>query len=381
VRFLRLALTIVAAAVMFASCVPVAPPPVSQYCAPSTPSSAGGYQAAFNNLRLTYTEWITADDAVPISLPDGRVLWLFGDTFTGRTNPDGSVPANAGFIHNSFVLQSGPCFAPLMGGAAHARASLIPDPAPNEWYWPAGGVVDGGVVRVFLWHMRSAPSSAPGLGFSTIDMQVASYSLPFLQLLSIQPLPFPTGANGATPPYGATALSAPDGFVYLYGAEQGNTYVARTPAGHVPAGPWEFFDGSSWSSNPAQAAPMSWPNSPPHNPVFGSGAGPVAQPWVVPYKPLSDPNLAYLATAEPVDAFSNQVFGYTAPTPAGPWTYQEVIASAPSNMPSYGAATRFNLPGTTSPVVIYSVNNLVFSSGPTSIFQYGPWFMAPITLP
>jgi hypothetical protein len=91
--------------------------------------------------------------------------------------------------------------------------------------------------------------------------------------------------------------------------------------------------------------------------------------------------LAYLATAEPVDAFSNQVFGYTAPTPAGPWTYQGVIASAPSNLPSYGAATRFNLPGTTSPVVIYSVNNLVFSSGPTSILLYGPWFMPPIALP
>jgi len=374
-RALRLPLAIAVAATVLAGCFPVGPPPVAQYCAPSTPSSAAGYQAAFDNLRMTYTEWITADGAFPVSLPDGRVLWLFGDTYTGRTNPDGTVPANAGFIHNSFVLQTGQCFAPLMGGGVHARSSEIPDPAPNEWYWPASAVVDGGVLRVFVYHLQAAPQSAPGFNFNVLDTEVVSYSLPFLAWLGVQHLPFPTGASGTVPPYGATAISAPDGFVYLYGAEQGNAYVARTPAGHVPGGPWEFFDGSSWSSDPAQAAPMSWPNIPPHLPVFGSGAGPVAQPWVVPYKS------GYLATAEPVDVFSDQVFGFTASTPEGPWTYQGVIGSTPQNIASYGAATRFNLPGTTDPVLIYSVNNDVFSSGPTSISLYGPRFTAPSGLP
>ena len=370
-------LAMAAAAALLVGCLPPAPPPAVLYCAPSTPSSAAGYQAAFDNLRLTYTEWITADGAFPVSLPDGRVLWLFGDTRTGHTNPDGGVPANAGLIHNSFVVQSGNCFAPLMGGAAHARSSKIPDPAPNQWYWPAGAVVDGGALRVFVWHMQSTPPSgaAPGLGFSTIDMETASYSLPSLVLQGVQPLPFPTGTTGATAPYGATALSAPDGFVYLYGAEQGNAYVARTPAGDVAAGPWQFFDGSSWSSDPTAAAPMSWPNAPPHLPAFGAGSGPVAQPWVVPYKS------GYLATAEPVDAFSDQIWGFTGPTPAGPWTYQGAIAPAPQNLPSYGASTRFNLPGTTDPVIIYSVNNDVFTSAPTSISLYGPRFTAPTALP
>jgi hypothetical protein len=362
-----------------AGCRPLSPPPppVAQYCAPSMPSSAAGYQAAFDNLRRTYTEWISADSAFPVSLPDGRVAWFFGDTFTGQTNPDGSIPANAGFIHNSAVIQSGPCFAPLMGGAVHARSSFIPDPAPNEWYWPSGEVVDSGVLRVFVLHMQGIPPvpSAPGLAFKTLDVSVASFALPLLTPLGVQPLPFPTTANGTTIPYGSTALAAPDGYVYLHGEVQGNAYVARTPVGHVPDGPWQFFDGSSWSSDPAQAAPMSWSNVPPRSPAFGSGAGPVAQPWVVPYKS------GYLATSELVDGFSNQVLGFTAPAPQGPWTYQGVIVDAPQNPPSYSASTRFNLPGTSSPIVIYSVNNTVFSSGPTSISLYGPRFVDPTALP
>jgi hypothetical protein len=376
-RFAGRVLVIAAAVGLLAGCFSLGPPAASAYCAPSTPSSAAGYQAAFDHLRMTYTGWITGDGSFPVSLPDGKVLWLFGDTYTGRTNPDGGVPGSAGFIHNSLVLQAGGCFAPIMGGNYRHWSSAIPDPAPNQFYWPAGAVVDGGALRVFVWRIQTAPpsSTAPGLSFQILDMRMASFALPSLGLLGVTSLPFPTGSGVGIAPYGATALAAPDGFVYLYGEEQGYSYVTRTPVGDVATGPWQFFNGSTWSSDPAQAAPMSWPGAPGHYPAFGAGPGPVAQPFVVPYKS------GYLLTAEPVDVFSNEIWGFTAPTPAGPWTYQGVIAPAPSDPPSYLASTHFNLPGTTDPVIIYNVNNLTFNSGSTSIFLYGPRFVAPTALP
>jgi len=357
--------------VALASCTVLAPPTIAQYCAPATPPSAGGYQAAFDSLRHTYAGWITGDGAFPVNLPDGRVVWMFGDTYTGRANSDGSIPGSAGFIHNSFVVQSGPCFAPLMAGSPSARLSIIPDPSPGQWYWPTAGVIEGGALRVFLWHMQQGNGGVPGLNFTTIDMRVASFALPSLTFLGVQPLPFPTDG---THPYGATAVSAADGYVYAYGSASGNAYVARTPLGDVTSGPWQFFTGSAWSSVPPAATPMTWPGSPPQS-LFGTGAGPVSQLWVVPYQG------GYLGTAEPVDAFTSDVWAYTSASPSGPWTYHGPIAATSVGIPSYSAQTRLNLPGATSPVVVYSTNNGMFTGNPPTLNGYGPHFVTPSTLP
>src|SRR5262245_66586054 len=82
-------LGIVAATCTLVACLPAAPPlpppPFnSQFCAASAPSTPAAYQAAFNELRNGNTEWAAADGGGVTQLPDGRVLWSYGDTFTGR---------------------------------------------------------------------------------------------------------------------------------------------------------------------------------------------------------------------------------------------------------------------------------------------------------
>jgi hypothetical protein len=88
-----------------------------------------------------------------------------------------------------------------------------------------------------------------------------------------------------------------------------------------------------------------------------------------------------LATAELVDAFSSTVLGFTSDSPAGPWTYFGVIAPSSGSPPSYGAATRLNLPGTSSPIVVYSTNNNVFTGDRPTLSGYGPRFVEPTSLP
>ena len=63
-------------------------------------------------MRTTYTEWASADGAIPVTLPDGRTVWLFGDTFVGKVDPGGAIDPADPLIHNSFVVQTGACFAP-----------------------------------------------------------------------------------------------------------------------------------------------------------------------------------------------------------------------------------------------------------------------------
>ena len=151
---------VVVVACLLAACVPVThaptaaaattppPQPVSQYCAPTTPTDAPSYQAAFDTLRRTYTEWATADGAVPVRLSASKTLWMFGDTFIGKVKASGAIPTSAPLVSNSAVLQTGSCFTPMLGGSPLNRSAWIADPAAEQGYWPASAVTDPATDRL-----------------------------------------------------------------------------------------------------------------------------------------------------------------------------------------------------------------------------------------
>jgi len=189
-----------------------------------------------------------------------------------------------------------------MGGAPHARSSLIPGPAANEGYWPAAGVVENAsTLRVILWHILRG--SGGSLSFQPVDMQVATFSLPSLTLQSVQPMPIPTSVDR---PYGATVLVAPDGYLYLYGRDNNrDQYVARVQQGQLLTGTYQFWGdpgtGAQWQSDPTKAVPLAVNNMPALLPQLGTGQGPSAEMWVVPYQG------GYLATANPAELFRRTV--------------------------------------------------------------------------
>jgi hypothetical protein len=379
-----LAVGVAAITVLVAACLPLPPPPptpVSTYCGAFTPTTPAGYQAAFNGLRNTYTEWVSADGAVPVDLPDGRRLFMFGDTFIGTANAAGVINPSDPIVHNSFVVQSGPCFAPLMGGVPHARTSLIPDPAPGWWYWPASGVVENAsTLRVILWRVHVGTGGS--LNFVPVDMQVATFALPSLALVSVQPMPIPTSVDR---PYGATDLVAPDGFLYLYGRDNNrDQFLARVPQGQLLTGAYQFWGdpgtGPQWQSDPTTAIPLAVNDVPPLLPQLGTGSGPSAELWVLPYQ------AGYLATAKPADIWSGTVSVFTALHPEGPWTWKEDVAITPpspgSGVPdSTGLAAydAYSLTPSGTPIVVYNTNQFPFipNPPPLTIYNYGPQFVTP----
>lgn len=177
------------------------------------------------------------DGGQSIQLPDGRVLWLLGDSVLS----DGKIIRNLAYVQDA---AGGGCFRPLVGPE---RTAVLPGHG-DRWYWPTDAVVDGEVLRVYAHEVGPDPSAdGVALDFTVVDMDVAVFSLPDLRLLRMEELP-PTGDVL----YGNMAEGR-----YVFGARQTEgfidgheLFVART--GY----PWHFWDGGGWNLDPASAAPI-----------------------------------------------------------------------------------------------------------------------------
>ncbi|MGQ0804926.1 MAG: hypothetical protein ACT4PI_13830 [Actinomycetota bacterium] len=330
------------------------------YCAPAAPTTAARYQAAFDGVRAANAGYFVASDGgVPNPLPDGRILWFFGDTVLGRWTPGGPVSPYLGLANNAFVVQDGRCFRPII--------EPIPDLPGSEWIWPTGSVVQGSELLVFGLHMKPAPGPFP---FEFVRVDVVTFSLPSLTMQGpIRALPVPTSPN-----YGETVFS--DGTdVYAYGRiRQGflddHHFVARAPVASLFTGTaWQYWkdddiatpgDASEgWSSNAADRDPMAFEGSD-ADPMFEASDGPVAGFPVAPW------NGAYLGSALHFDVIPADLETWHDPgdDPSGPWTVDAQIAvdvpdytQGGSGRYAYGGRVVLTLPGLPSPIALWSVNH------------------------
>ncbi|MFJ9538455.1 hypothetical protein ACIRPX_14435 [Streptomyces sp. NPDC101225] len=213
-------------------------------------------------------DWTGGDGTHSVRLPDGRVLWLFSDTYLGRVhgppNPVGQSYAwrdgTAPLVRNSAVV---------MDGADRLRttlpAPLFPDPAPGRWRWPVAARVeprspgsDEKVVRVLLW-VRTAGESPWIYGVPTAT-EVATLSLPGLRVESIvKVLDQSLVPDPSRRVLFGTTLVEKDGWTYVFGADDGraasrpasSAYVARVPEGRLgEPSAWRYRSGSGWGPRP-----------------------------------------------------------------------------------------------------------------------------------
>ncbi|NEB82011.1 hypothetical protein G3I40_43400, partial [Streptomyces sp. SID14478] len=208
-------------------------------------------------------DWTGGDGTHSLRLPDGRLLWLFSDTFLGGVHPppgpDGQPHSwrdpGAPFVRNSAVL---------MGRSGQIErtvaAPLFPDTGVGEWRWPVAAAVeprspgaDEQVVRVLLW--TRATGTGPYLYGVPTATEVATLSLPDLRVENITQVldqrQVPDPARRVL--FGTTTVDE-DGWTYVFGGDDGQAavhraYVARTPRGRLgDAKAWRFWDGRRWQA-------------------------------------------------------------------------------------------------------------------------------------
>lgn len=257
------------------------------------PRTAADYAKVFNSLPPD--EWLAADAATSIRLPDGRELWMFGDTFrTGAMD------------HNSFILQNGGNFTVLN--------NPMPNNSAGEWFWPGPAVIEGSALRVFCSRVREDANGSE-FPFKTVGTTIKSFSPSAMKLSTL--VTNPQSGRGIT---WAAAVYKSTTWIYIFGSKLGylghDWYVARVPIGQlIDLSKWRFWDGSSWSWYESNAKYIS---------VDGQSSQLGTAGSVV-----KNPTGGYDLITKSFEFIGDQVKVFHAPTAQGPYTYKKTIATLP----------------------------------------------------
>jgi hypothetical protein len=245
-----------------------------------------------NNDRLD--DWTGGDGTFSVELPDGRIAWLFSDTYLGYVAEDGTRPSAPPMVNNSLVIQAENGGDLVATKAGTNSRGFLGDPG----YWIMDGTVEGDTLWIF----------ARALGNS--DRVLAEVSLPDLEPTGhfhVVPSAHPD-VNG-TIGWGASILEEQD-HTYVYGHAQPTAnlfinvmYLARTAAGDI-TGDWEYWTGAGWSSDMLDAVPVA-DDAGEAVPVSGS---------------VVKQDDHYVLVGKQNQWWAEDMRGYSSPSPTGPFT-------------------------------------------------------------
>jgi hypothetical protein len=318
--------------------------------------------------------WTGGDETVSVALPDGRIAWLFSDTFQGTVASNYSRPANTPFIHNCMVIQQGDRLTTLTGGTASAPTSLVgatTDGNPDDaGYWVNDAFVTDNNLEIFYTHYLRIGKGA--LDIKQVGTALAMFSLPDLSLRSVTPISIGTSLK-----WGAAVLNQPD-YTYIYGIEDTATnkflHLARSPHGQVlmegnnPTAAWQFWTGNGWSSSPSDSTRI----------ISGVGDG---------FSMIQMGNQYVLITQDLHQIFSPNLVAYAAITPMGPFGNQVNLYSTPEtegNIITYDVRAHPEINRVGKLVISYNVNSLRYIDTYTNVWLYRPRFIDitwPVTSP
>jgi hypothetical protein len=235
-----------------AGCAPVhrdpAPPPSDAVL------RAEPWPEAGRNFRSD-PRWLGGDGASSVDLGNGRVLWLFGDTFV---DPRGSGDRHrAEIVRNTVAIQTGPDparadIAFFWGqGPAGVPDAFFPHAGP-DWYWPGDGILIERHVVVFLMTVGPAENELKfaAVGWAAVIIDNPEASPPAWHLRALQA---PENRFGIV--VGSASVLRSGEFVYAFGArpETRDVFLARWPARSFAQG--DLSDMEWWTGDTAGWVP------------------------------------------------------------------------------------------------------------------------------
>lgn len=274
---------------------------------------------------------IDRDAGVSVTLRDGSVLWLFGDSTA--YNGDGSLKYFVGgtaawasaaqpTVTRDAVTPSGAPYLLARPGEGYPACG----PAhPNRVMWPVSAVTvaDGGRDRVVAFFANMCIASMNDYEFKGISLAQWFYDPGAPPVYS--PIQFTVINQNlqVTRPFGTASTYDPvSGFAYLYACDRpanpldlggyGPCRVARVdPTNIGDPNAYRYFNGSSWVLGESAAQPMDMPQGASSITRYPAAA------FTVTFDPVKG---VYVMVYSPWPGFIDRAMVRVSRTPQGPWT-------------------------------------------------------------
>ena len=309
---------------------------------------------------------VTAGDGMySILLPDGRSIFLMGDSYTGKVT-SGTRSTNDHMFRNTYHLYDNGKVSAITSPNNHS-AAVPPGYEYNEakWYWPGHGFVAGNSLYIFQLLMYQGGEGM--WGFRYQETHALEYSLPDIKLIRDFKIPDP-GIKEAV--YGAAALNDGD-HVYVYAqyeVDNGDPFVcvsevlcARTTVADLDK-KWEYWNGSGWSADSKDAKVLA-----------GLSAVPVSSQFNV-FKLRGK----YVLLTQHKMLGDGRIFTAISDTPYGPWRNLKEIFKVPelanSKWFTYNAMAHPQFETDGKILVSFCVNTPDFAEQFTNVECYRPRF-------
>lgn len=302
-----------------------------------------------NNLFTKSQGWTGGDATYSTLLPNGKQLWLFGDSFIDQVSENGTRPSLR-LINNCLVLQDGDELTTYHGGTSSNPRAFATPPESNRWYWPGDATVANDTLYVFMQGFGNDTGGAWDFYRTSID------------LLKMNPETLEVYKNQRvfeTPKITfGSAILEDDVYTYLYGVKVNgtdkNVHIARTDATLNQV--WEYFNGTNWSTNIDDSISLF------HN---------VSEQFSV----FKDDGIYYLLTQHHI--FGAEIKIHKSKAPTGPWDAGKIIYCTPETGGDVFTYNAFAHPEIQkdSLVISYNINSFDYSDLLEDANNYRPYFI------
>lgn len=300
--------------------------------------------------------WTGGDVAASYKLPDGRLLWIWGDSFLDTVYANRQRPV-VGFIHNQVTTMNpnGGDFTTYYGGTKRNPLPYF-EANGNTFYWPCFTFMNKNNTNVYIFLDRVEAFGTGTFDFKVTGVDVAILNYPSLSIQKIVPFTRDTVVN-----WSGDAYESSDGYVYLFGVESTKynkfIHVARTPK----ANPLKitYWNGNNWSKNADSTVRV---------------LGGVSQGFsFFEYK-----GKQYLLSQE--NLLGPKIYLWNAASPVGPFTKKRLVYTTPDKVGNfkvwtYNAKAHPALSGNDSLLVGYCSNSQTTNGLFKNADTYRPYFV------
>ncbi len=325
-----------------------------------------GVDHVFGKNIIQDNSGVTAGDGMySIALPDGRSIFLMGDSYVGKVT-EGRRSTSDHMYRNTYNIYDNGKTTALYAVNGGKSSAAVPPGITDEgqkWYWPGHGYVIDNTLYIFQTLMYQGAEGAWGFMYETT--RILEYSLPDLKLKKDTAIPYHAPENVH---YGMAAINDGD-HQYIYAQvdiENGwdpvtEVYVARTTVKDMYS-KWEFYNGSGWSENSGSAVAM-------------TGLSSVAVSSQFNVFKLRD---KYVLFTSAKNWNSRKVYTFISDTPYGPWKNRKLTFELPElaqkNWYSYNAMAHPQFERNGMILASYCVNTDTFSEQFSNVASYRPIF-------